>query len=36
MDLYYSMVVTDWFILILLISIHHCQLMFIFASSKHL
>jgi hypothetical protein len=30
MDLYNSMVVTDWFILIISISIHHCQLMFIF------
>ena len=30
MDLFYSMAVTDWFILIISISIHHCQLMFIF------
>jgi hypothetical protein len=30
MDLYFSMAVTDWFILIISISIHHCQLMFIF------
>jgi hypothetical protein len=29
MDLYYPMVVTDWFILIISISIYHCQLIFI-------